>query len=144
MPEDTYEVVEPLNDSQIVQLHQLTLQQWWGSRRSLEDVRVMVENTSLMIGLVEQSTGKLVGYCRALTDFVFRATIYDVMIEEQLQGMGLGRRLLDAMCEHPKLQRVNFIYLACEPELFSLYEQWGFNVYDGRAEWMIKVQREEG
>ena len=138
-----FHIVEQLSDKHVVELHDLIQAQWWGGMRSLDDVRQMVENTSLMLGLVEHSSNRLVGYCRALTDFTFRATIYDVMVEESLQGRGLGKRLMDAICYHPRLQKVSFVYLACEPNLYPFYEQWGFRTYEGRAQWMIKVQREE-
>lgn len=140
---DCYTLVEELNGQQIGQLHALIQQQWWGGKRSLEDVNVMVEHTSMMLGLVDEDANKLVGYCRVLTDFVFRATVYDVMVDKNLQGRGLGTRLMEALCDHPKLQRVSFIYLACEPNLSPFYERWGFKAYEGKAEWMIKVQREE-
>ena len=138
-----YETVESLTDLQIEQLHVLIRQQWWGGKRTLDDVKVMVQNTDLMIGLVDRSTSDLVGYCRVLTDFVFRATIYDVMVDTECQGQGLGKHLLNSLCSHPRLAPVNFIYLACEPELFGFYERWGFRVYDARAHWMLKVQHEE-
>lgn len=140
---DSYSIVEELSDQQIEELHVLIQQQWWGGKRSLEDVKLMAANTSLMLGLVETSSNRLVGFCRVLTDFAFRATIYDVMVKEDLKGRGLGKRLMDTLCNHPSLQRVSFIYLACEPGLSSFYETWGFKAYEGRAEWMIKVQREE-
>ena len=138
-----FHTIEKLTDRHVVQLHELIQEQWWGAKRTLDEVKVMVEHTGLMIALIEQSTDRLVGYCRALTDFTFRATIYDVMVEKKLQGTGLGKRLLDAICHHPKLQNVNFIYLACAPDMFPFYERWGFNVYDARAQWMIKVQHAE-
>lgn len=140
---DNYAFVEELNEPQIEQLHQLIQQQWWGGTRTLEDVKLMVEHTNLMIGLVQRAGGDLVGYCRALTDFAFRATIYDVMVDNELKGQGLGGCLMDALCNHPKMQRVSFIYLACEPKLSSFYRRWGFQAYDGKAQWMMKVQREE-
>ncbi len=138
-----YELVEALSDDQIEQLHKLMHEQWWGTKRSLADVRTMVENTSLMIGLVERSDGRLVGFCRVLTDFVFRATIYDVMVVEDLKGTGLGARLMDALSQHPKLQQVSLIYLACEPQLYPFYERWGFNIYEARSQWMLKTQHPE-
>ena len=140
---DRFTVVEALGEEHVEQLHHLIQQQWWGGNRSLDDVRVMVENTRLMIGLVERKTGRLVGYCRAITDFVFRATIYDVMVVQDLQGTGLGKRLMEQICQHPRLQRVSIMYLACEPALAPFYSRWGFRAYDERAQWMIKVQREE-
>ena len=141
--DERIDIIEKLGDRQVLQLHELIRQQWWGGKRSLEDVRLMVKNTSLMIGLVERQTHRLVGYCRVLTDFVFRATVYDVMVAKEFQGAGLGARLMDTLNNHPKLQRVSFIYLACEPNLSQFYERWGFKAYEGKAEWMIKVQREE-
>ena len=141
--DDDYAIVETLSERQIEEVHALVQQQWWGGKRTLEDVRTMAANTSLMLGLIENSSGKLVGFCRVLTDFAFRATIYDVMIAEELKGQGLGKRLMETLCNHPSLQQVSFIYLACEPDLSSFYENWGFKPYEGRAEWMIKVQREE-
>lgn len=143
LSEDKYRIVEELTEEQIVQLHELVRQQWWGGQRSLEDVKLMSENTSLMLGLVEVGSCRLVGSCRILTDFIFRATIYDVMVAEELQGCGLGKRLMETLCEHPRLQRVSFIYLCCEEKLFPFYSRWGFEVYGGKAEWMIKVQRAE-
>jgi len=138
-----FTIVEELTEPQIEQLHELIQQQWWGGKRSLDDVRVMVEHSSLMVGLVDRSDERLIGYCRVLTDFIFRATIYDVMVDRRFQGQGLGERLLDLLCSHKRLQQVSFIYLACEPALFPFYERWGFKAYEGKAEWMIKVQREE-
>lgn len=139
---DDFTLIEQFSDTQLGQLHALVQAQWWGGQRSLEEVKLMAENTSLMIGLVD-SHDRLVGFCRVLTDFAFRATIYDVMVDERLQGRGLGKRLMEALCGHPKLQRVSFLYLCCEPAMFPFYRQWGFTVHEGRTEWMIKVQREE-
>lgn len=136
-------LVESLSESQIVQLHELLNQQWWGTRRSLEDVRSMLQHTSLMVGLVEVSTGRLVGFCRVLTDFVFRATVYDVMVTEPMQHKGLGQLLMSVLSSHPSLQRVSILYLCCVPEMFSFYERWGFQVYDEKTHWMIKTQRDE-
>lgn len=51
---DTFEIVEELTERQVRQLHELIQQQWWGGKRSLDDVRVMVEHSSLMVGLVDR------------------------------------------------------------------------------------------
>ena len=69
---DEFDVVEQLSEAHVVELHGLVKQQWWGGKRTLQEVESMIQNTSRMIGLVERSSGQLVGFCRALTDFVFR------------------------------------------------------------------------
>ncbi|MCA9032534.1 MAG: GNAT family N-acetyltransferase [Planctomycetaceae bacterium] len=141
--DEPFAVVEQFSEVQIVQLHELVQQQWWGGKRTLEQVRIMAANSSLTIGLADAASGRLIGFCRALTDFIFRATIYDVMVDRAYQGQGLGGKLLDTLCNHPRMQEVSQIYLACEPRLFPFYERWGFKVYEARTEWMVKVQREE-
>lgn len=140
---DEFLLIESFTDERIDEIHSLVRHQWWGGKRELEDVRLMAQHTSLMIGLVDIRSDRLVGFSRVLTDFAFRATIYDVMVASEYQGRGLGKRLMDAICDHPKLQKVSFLYLCCEPALYAFYERCGFRGYEGRAEWMIKVQREE-
>ena len=90
-PSTVFNIVESLSDEQITQLHALIRVQWWGGERSLADVQSMVNNSNVKIGLVESNTDQLVAFCRALSDGVFRATIYDVMVAESYQGMGLGK-----------------------------------------------------
>ena len=102
----------------------------------------MVQNTNLSIGLVEDSSQRLIGYCRVLTDFVFRATLYDVIVDDPWQGRGFGQRLMDAVCQHPKLQKVSSIMLCCEPSMIPFYERWGFVVSGPESLWMVLRQRE--
>lgn len=137
----TLRQVEMLTEPQIADLHALYQSEWWTQGRSLDDVRIMVENSSLMIGLVDQNE-RLVGFCRVLTDFVFRATIYDVIVAAALRGESLGRRLMDSVSRHPRLQRVSTIWLCCNPDVVPFYEKWGFRVFDEGQLWMLKAQRD--
>lgn len=132
--------IERLNDQQIVELHELYRHEWWSKERSLDDVRVMVENSSIIIGFVDDG-GKLVAFCRVLTDLVFRATVYDVIVAEQLRGRGVGRKLLDTVAGDPRLQRVSTLWLCCDSDKVPFYEKWGFVVFDEGQVWMIKAQR---
>ena len=129
-----------LTESQVANLHTLYQSEWWTKERSFNDVRIMVENSSLIVGFVDEDE-KLVAFCRALTDFVFRATIYDVIVAEQLRGQRLGLRLMDAVSQHPQLQRVSTLWLCCNPDKVAFYEKWGFRVFDEGQLWMLKAQR---
>lgn len=133
--------VEQLSESQIVNLHALYQQEWWSRGRSLDDVRIMVENSPLIAGFAD-GDGTLVAFCRVLTDFVFRATIYDVIVAESLRGRGLGRILMDTVAGDPRLRRVSMISLTCHPDMVGFYEKWGFQVFDEEPVQMIKSQRE--
>ena len=137
-----FTLIESLTDEQIEQLYALYQTQWWCQSRSLEDVKRMVEHTSLLLGLIENTSQRLVGFCRVLTDCTFRATIYDVIVAEDWQGRGLGQRLMDALLQHPNLQEVSAIYLSCRPQMIPFYERWGFIVFEEESKLMIKRQRE--
>ena len=133
--------VERLSESQIADLHVLYQSEWWTKGRSLEDVQIMVEHSSIIIGFVDEAE-KLAAFCRILTDFVFRATIYDVIVAEPLRGQGFGRRLMDCVSHHPRLQRVSTLWLCCNPDMTPFYEKWGFKVFNEGQLWMLKAQRE--
>ena len=135
-------LTETLTDEQIGQLHALYQEEWWCEGRSLADVKLMIENTSLVLGLIENTSQRLVGFCRVLTDCAFRATIYDVIVADDWRGRGLGERLMDALCQHPNLREVSAIYLSCEPNMRSFYERWGFMACEEKSRFMIKRQRE--
>lgn len=86
----------------------------------------MLQATSLVIGLVDQDD-RLIGFTRVLTDFVYRATIFDVIVKSTHRKKGLGAKLLDAIVHHPKLQSIEYLDLFCLPEMIPFYENWGFS-----------------
>ncbi len=67
----------------------------------------------------------LIGFARATSDGIYRATIWDVVIHPDYQGAGLGRKLVQTVLSHPKMNRVERIYLmTTHQERF--YERIGF------------------
>jgi GNAT superfamily N-acetyltransferase len=130
------QLVHTLNDSQINDLVDLYHRQWWSQGRTLEDVRTMLAHSSRIYALIESDTGRLVAFCRVLTDFVFRGLLNDVMVDESRQGQGIGRRLMEAVARDADLARVQSIGLWCKPHLVPLYEKFGFEVGNTEYCWM--------
>ena len=74
MAVDALKLVEQLTDAQIDDLLQLYRHTaWWGKHRQRADVEKMLAQTSQVIGLQEATTGRLVAFCRLLTDGVTEA-----------------------------------------------------------------------
>ncbi len=134
--------IEKLTAAQIEELYGLYQAEWWSRGRSLDDVRLMVANSSLVVAFAEPRTERLIAFCRILTDFVFRAVIYDVIVVPDWRGHGVGRLLMDTVSSHPRLQRVSSIWLSCAQDKVAFYEKWGFSVFDEGVKRMHKVQRE--
>jgi len=121
-----YKIISEINEDRLDDLLALYHQAWWSQERQKEDVQRMLQHSDLVLGIVAPEQGKLVGFTRILTDFVYRVTIWDVMIDSQFQGQGLGRILLNAVVSHPQLREVESMYLACTAEMIPFYEKFGF------------------
>ena len=123
---DKYRIVEILTESQVSELMDLYKNEFWSDKRTREDVVKMLASTDVIIGLVDECD-RLIGITRVLTDFVYRAMIFDVIIKPTHRNMGLGAKLMDAVLNHPKLQTVEHFYLNCLPNMMPFYERWGFS-----------------
>jgi GNAT superfamily N-acetyltransferase len=120
-------VVENLTPTQIQDLEQLYKQGWWSHQRTSKDIQKMLTHSDLIIGLVDDETQKLIGFTRVLTDYTYRALIWDVLVESSYQNQGLGKKLMAEILTHPDLQEVEVFLLMCLPEMVSFYEKLGFH-----------------
>ena len=125
-------IIETLSDDQCRQLHALYQQEWWTRGRTLADTRKCVAGSQIRIGLVDGS-GSLQGFARVLTDYVFKAIVFDVIVAGDKRGEGLGKTLMSLVLNHEKLRSVKQVELYCLPELSGFYEQLGFSTAVGRV-----------
>lgn len=76
-----------------------------------------------------------VGFARVITDRATYAYIGDVFILESHRGRGLGKRLMQAIMEHPELQGFRRWSLVTS-DAHSLYEQFGFTTLSKPQDYM--------
>jgi len=95
------------------------------------DVERMLADSDLVVGLLDE--GRLVGFARVLTDFVYFGMVLDVIVAPNRRGIGLGRVLLDVVVGHPRLAGVRSLELVCQPEMVPFYRAWGFTDQVGRS-----------
>jgi ribosomal protein S18 acetylase RimI-like enzyme len=126
-----YYIVDCLSKKHTEQLVKLLHKQWWCSTRTLEEVLIMLK-TCLSFGLIEESSGDLVGYARVLTDGIKYAYVYDVIVEEKLHGHGLGKFIINEILESPKLKDLKKLELTCAPNMISFYKKFGFSTDYGK------------
>lgn len=119
------DVTYTLNEKNIIELHTLYLSQWWAKDRSLEETQQCVEGSQLCIALLDNN-GKLQGFARVLTDYVFKALIFDVIIAKEYRKQGLGDKLITLIKQHSDLARVKHFELYCLPELEPFYHSHNF------------------
>ena len=120
-------LVHQLSPQQIEELHALYQTQWWTSSRSLASVHTMIHRTSFLFGLVDHNDNdSLVGFARVLSDCVYKALIFDLIVNEKYRKQGLGVRLMQSIKSHPELAEVKHFELYCHPDMVQFYEQQGF------------------
>lgn len=66
---------------------------------------------------------KLVGCGRALSDGICQAAMYNVAVNEEYKGKGIGRLIIEAILEQVKGCTVT---LYTHPRTIALYEKFGF------------------
>lgn len=133
-------IVNTLSDSDIDQLVDLYANEFWCNKRCKNDVSLMLLNTDITIGIKDE-TDKLVGFTRVLTDFVYKATIYDVIVHMDWRGKDIGKQLMDSIMNHEKLKHIEYFDLNCLPEMYPFYEKWGFTTEVGELGFMRKFNR---
>lgn len=99
--------------------------EWWTAARQFDDVLHMLEHCDLTL-FCRDPDGEIIGFARVLTDFTFKATIFDVIVAEQARGQGLGKMLVQRILNHDKLRGVSSFELYCPDLLVSFYEKLGF------------------
>ncbi len=88
----------------------------------------MLAGSDLVLSAVESESGLLVGFVRAITDGIFRATIFDLIVTPACRGRGLGAELLERAHAHPVLARCKRIELICIEEMVPFYERFGYEL----------------
>ena len=119
-------LVKDLNDKQIDQLLELYRNEFWCNQRTRPGVERMLHHSDIILGAVD-GVDDLVGFVRVLTDYVYKATVFDLIVHQDWRGKGLGSLLMDAVLSHPELRVVEHIDLNCLPEMYGFYERWGFS-----------------
>lgn len=113
----------------------LAEESYWAQGRTSETVETSVAH-SLNFGAYSPS-GEMVGGARVVTDFATFAWLCDVFVVEGHRGTGLGKALVAAAVEHPRLKNIKRFTLATA-DAHDLYRQYGFTELDHPERWMMR------
>ena len=119
-----FRYVKVLNSDQLRQLCELFQKTaFWAKDRSAQDMERAIAHSHPIV--TAWDADRLIGFARATSDGVFRATIWDVMVHPNYQGAGLGRRLVETLIAHPHMNCVERTYLMTTHQQ-RFYERIGF------------------
>jgi len=96
---------------------------YWGTGRTFEQVQESLRH-SICFGAY--SNGTFAGFGRVVSDRVAFSYILDMFVLEDFRGIGISRKIIEAMLSHPDLQTTNWL-LGTE-DAHGLYEKYRFEV----------------
>jgi ribosomal protein S18 acetylase RimI-like enzyme len=117
----TFSECKDVDPAQLIRLYQCAP---WARDRTAEATKDMLGNTDLVISAWDGA--RLVGFGRVLTDYVFRASIWDVIVDPAYQGQDIGTQIMQRILHHPALKRVELFWL-CTRDKQAFYEKLGFS-----------------
>ena len=82
---------------------------FWAQKREPKNIKRMLANSSLVITIGNKK--KLIAFGRALSDGVYRAVLWDVVVAEEFQKQGIGTKLINSLLESAELKNINKVYV---------------------------------
>jgi ribosomal protein S18 acetylase RimI-like enzyme len=121
--------------------------------RPLHKVEAALQNSYLVCSLVlricrprkdgseavDIITQDLIGLARATSDHAFNATIWDVLIDPEYQGQGLGKALVEQMIRTLLRRDISNITLFADQKVVDFYKGLGFEADPNNIKGMFWV-----
>ena len=102
-------------------LHKMLKNSYWAKDRSRKEVEASVTN-SLCFSLLRGK--EQIGFARVITDTMAYAIILDMLIGEDYRGQGLGKWLIQCICDYPEIKSLRQVLWTSNADDF--YRKKGF------------------
>jgi GNAT superfamily N-acetyltransferase len=102
----------------------LSTEAYWGRWRTRDVFEQQLRTAWRVVGAYERTSGKLVGFCRAVSDGCAMAYLADVFILPAHRSHGLGLALVRKMVEDGP--GANFLWMLHTRDAHGLYKKLGF------------------
>ena len=97
----------------------------WAKDRTINEIKIMLATSNVIITLWYKDN--LVGFGRATTDQVYRAVLWDIVVSKDVQGVGLGKIIVEELLKDQKIISAEKIYLMTTDSK-DFYKQLGFKI----------------
>ena len=103
--------------------------------RSSKDIRNMLSKSSVVVSLWKDKA--LVGFGRATSDTIYRAVLWDIVVDKNFQNLGLGKIIVKAILENDLISKTERVYIMttnCE----KFYSNIGFKLETSKSLMKLK------
>ena len=96
---------------------------FWAKNRTIHDLKKCLSNSDVIVSVW---VGKeIVGFGRALTDGIYRGVLWDIVIDQNHQGKGFGKLIVNNLLSSKKVKNTKKLYLMTTNKK-SFYSQLDF------------------
>ncbi len=106
---------------------------YWGRGRAIEEVLETIEN-SFCFGMYNEANEQM-GFARLVTDYVTFGYLMDVIVFDEYQGKGYGKKLIEFIMDHDTIKKLKTIALKTK-DAHELYEKFDFKKIGNSDLWM--------
>jgi len=82
---------------------------FWAKSRTINDLKICLANSDVVISLWVGN--EIVGFGRALTDGIYRGVLWDIVIDQNYQGKGFGKLIVNNLISSKKVKNIKKLYL---------------------------------
>ena len=81
----------------------------WANQRTKKNIKQMLSRSEAVVSVWHNT--KLIGFGRATSDKVYRAVLWDVVVEKNFQRVGIGKKIVNSLLSNKLISRVEKIYI---------------------------------
>tara|TARA_Y100001968_G_C19321738_1_gene699644 strand:+ start:719 stop:1177 length:459 start_codon:yes stop_codon:yes gene_type:complete len=97
----------------------------WAKKRSSKEIRKMLSKSTVVVSLWKDRN--LIGFGRATSDEIYRAVLWDIVVDKNHQNLGCGQMILNTILDNNLISKVERVYLMTT-NYEKFYSKMGFKI----------------
>ena len=107
----------------------------WARKRRVKDIKKMLYHSNVVVSLWKEKD--LIGFGRATTDQIYRAVLWDIVIDQDYQKKGFGTMIISSILNNKLISKVEKIYLMTT-NCRDFYIKKGFSIEETQQLLILK------
>ena len=81
----------------------------WANQRSTNNIKKMLSSSEVVVSVWLNK--RIIGFGRATSDKVYRAVLWDIVVEKNYQEIGIGKIIIKSLLSNKLISKVEKIYI---------------------------------
>ena len=81
----------------------------WAQQRHIKEIKQMLSSSEVVVSVWKNKS--LIGFGRATSDKVYRAVLWDIVVDNKHQRMGIGKQIVHSLLSNQLISKVEKVYI---------------------------------